>query len=238
MRSNVCVAACVLALWGTSAQQAHAQLDQEFAIWAAVFASAQLFDDAPSPTFWFDAHGRRGDSGTVAIFRPGVGYAFAPWVTLYVGYAWIPEWIDATGERRDEHRIWEQLIFDYHGDQGIWVQSRTRFEQRFANFGTGTAHRFRQLVRLNYRPKEDIPVGIAFWDEVFLGMRAADWAKRGFDQNRAHLGLAIYSKNKPFRTEVGYLNVYVDRQVNRMSHVLAIAFFLSYTGKKPPKWGR
>ena len=229
------IALCVLAVSGATAQEAEAQLDQEFAIWAAVFANAQLYSDAPSPDFWFDAHGRRGEAGTAAIFRPGVGYAFAQWVSLYVGYAWIPEWVDATGERRDEHRIWEQLIFNYRGDQGVWSQSRTRFEQRFANFGDGTAHRFRQLLRVNYRPKEDIPVGIAFWDELFLGMRAASWAQKGFDQNRAHLGLAIYSKNKPFRTEVGYLNVYLNRDVNRMSHVLAVAFFVSYTGKKAPK---
>ena len=38
---------------------------------------------------------------------------------------------------------------------------------------------------------------------------------------------AIYSKNKPFRTEIGYLNVYLNRQPNRMSHVLAITFFVS-----------
>ena len=94
----------------------------------------------------------------------------------------------------------------------------------------------RQLARLNYRPKEDIPVGLAFWDELFLGMAAADWAAKGFDQNRAHLGLAIYSKNELFRTEIGYLNVYLNRQINRMSHVLALTFFVSHTGKKPPKW--
>jgi hypothetical protein len=224
---------CALTLCTVVAREVDAQTDQEFAIWAAVFANAQLFDPAPSPVFWFDAHGRRGELGTVAILRPGVGYAFAPWVSLYAGYAWIPEWLDATGGRRDEHRIWEQLIFDYHGDQGIWVQSRTRFEQRFANFGTGTAHRFRQLVRLNYRPKASVPVGIAFWDEVFVGIQGASWAKQGFDQNRAHLGLAIYS-SKPFRVEIGYLNVYASRQTNRMSHVLGAAFFVGFKGKKHP----
>jgi hypothetical protein len=163
-----------------------------------------------------------------------LGSGVRPWASLYVGYAWIPEWVDATGERRDEHRVWEQLILDYHGDHGIWVQSRTRFEQRFANFGTGTAHRFRQLARLNVRPNESVPVGVAIWDEVFVGIRGASWAKQGFDQNRAHVGLAIYSSNKPFRTEVGYLNVYLSRQTNRMSHVLAIAFFVGFKGKKPP----
>jgi hypothetical protein len=61
--------------------------------------------------------------------------------------------------RRDR----EQLTFDYHSKRGLWFQSRTRFEQRFSNVGSGTAHRFREMVRLNYRPKESVPVGIAFW---------------------------------------------------------------------------
>jgi hypothetical protein len=229
---RVCVYLCALTLVTASAAGAEAQTEQEFAVWAALFATGQVFADQPSPVFWFDGHGRRGEGGTVSILRPGVGYAFAPWVSLWAGYAWVPEWLDATGERRDEHRVWEQLIFDYHGTQGIWVQSRTRFEQRFANFGSGTAHRFRQLVRLNYRPSKDVPVGIAIWDELFLGMHGASWAKQGFDQNRAHVGLAIYSSNKPFRTEVGYLNVYLSRQNKRMSHVLAISFFVGFKGKK------
>jgi len=230
---RLCVCLCVFVVTVASAREVDAQTDKDFAIWTALFATGQVFEDQPSPVFWLDAHARRGDKGTVGLFRPGVGYAFAPWVALWVGYAWIPEWFDATGQRTDEHRVWEQLTLDYHGKQGLWFQSRTRFEQRFSNVGSGTAHRFREMVRLNYRPRESVPVGIALWDELFVGIQGASWAKQGFDQNRAFVGLAIYAFGNLFRTEVGYANVYLSRQPNQLTHVLGITFFVSFKGKQP-----
>jgi hypothetical protein len=224
---------CVATIAVASARGADAQTDEEFAIWAALFATGQVFADQPSPMFWLDVHARRGELGTVAILRPGIGYAFAPWVSLWAGYAWVPAWIDATGHRTDEQRAWEQLIFDYRSKDGLWFQSRSRFEQRFLTGGSGTAHRFRQLLRLNYRPKQSVPVGIAFWDEVFVGIQDATWAKQGFDQNRAFLGLGVYAFEKLFRVEVGYLNVYLSRERNQLAHVLSINFFLSFKGDKP-----
>jgi hypothetical protein len=232
MTRQLLVFLCVVTFVLAAGRHASAQTDKDFAIWAALFATGQVFEDQPSPVFWLDVHARRGDSGTVGILRPGVGYAFAPWVSLWVGYAWVPEWFDATGQRIDEQRVWEQLIFDYRSKLGLWFQSRSRFEQRFSNAGSGTAHRFRQLVRLNYRPKESVPVGIAFLDEVFVGIQGASWAKQGFDQNRVFLGLAIYAFEKRFRVEVGYLNDYLSRQPNRLVHILSINFFLSFKGKK------
>ncbi|MBW2688191.1 MAG: hypothetical protein JRE19_20160, partial [Deltaproteobacteria bacterium] len=53
------------------------------------------------------------------------------------------------------------------------------------------------------------------------------------DQNRAFLGLAIYAFEKRFRTEIGYANVYLSRQPNRLTHVLGFTFFVSFKGKKP-----
>ncbi len=209
------------------ARPTSAQVEHDFEIWAALFATAQVFPEDRGPVFWFDAHARRGSPGTVAILRPGVGYAFASWASLWVGYAWIPRWGDVTGTRRDEQRVWEQVIFDYRGKPSLWLQSRTRFEQRFFDIGNNTAHRFRQLVRLNYRPKKTVPVGTAFWDEVFVGMQGADWAKQGFDQNRGFLGLAIFGPDR-FRVEVGYLNVFVARQDDVMAHVLSINLFYSF----------
>ena len=96
---------------------------------------------------------------------------------------------------------------------------------------SGTAHRFRQFARLNYRPDPLVPVGIAFVDEVFFGIHGAGWAKQGFDQNRAFLGLAVYAFGALFRTEVGYLNVFLSREPNRLAHVLSLNFFVSFGGR-------
>lgn len=216
---------------GTIEGRALAQTESDFGIWGAAFFTGRVFADTPSPAFWLDAHARRDESGTVHILRPGVGLAFASWGSLWLGYAWTPTWLDATAERRDEHRIWEQLTLNCTRVSGLLLQSRSRFEQRFQKGSSGTAHRFRQFVRLNYRPKQRVPVGVAFFDEVFVGIEGAGWAKQGFDQNRAFLGLAVYAFERLFRVEAGYLNVFLSRQPNRLAHVLSLNFFVSYGGR-------
>ena len=94
---------------------------------------------------------------------------------------------------------------------GRLLQSHTRFEQRFQTGSGGTAHRVRQFVRLKYRRQQGAPVGTAFFDGVFVGIEGAGWAKQGFDQNRAFLGLAVYAFEAIFRVEAGYLNVFLLR---------------------------
>jgi len=210
---------------------ASAQTESDFEIWTATFFTGQLFSDTPTPIFWFDAHARRSEVGTVAILRPGVGVALTPWASLWLGYAWTPTWVDATGGLLDEHRIWEQLTLDFRRVPGLLLQSRTRLEQRFRPDSSGTSHRFREFVRVNYRPTQRLPIGIAFFDEVFLGIRGAGWARQGFDQNRAFLGLAIFALEALFRVEVGYLNVFLSRDPNRMAHALSLNFFVSYGGR-------
>lgn len=216
---------------------ASAQTESDFEIWTAAFFTGQLFSDTPTPTFWFDAQARRSEVGTVVILRPGVGVALAPWASLWLGYAWTPTWLDATGALLDEHRVWEQLTLDFRRVSGLLLQSRTRLEQRFQTDSSGTSHRFREFVRLNYRPTQRLPIGIAFYDEVFLGMRGAGWAKQGFDQNRAFLGLAVFALEALFRVEVGYLNVFLSREPNRIVHALSLNFFVSYGGRSrsPPE---
>lgn len=214
------------------AERASAQTPSDFAIWSAVFFTGQLYADEPSPTFWFDGHARRDDAGTVVIMRPAVGGAITPWASLWLGYAWVPTWTDLTGERTDEHRVWQQIIFDANQVPGLTMQSRTRFEQRFRDDFSGAAHRFRQFIRVNYRPSANLPVAIAFWDELFIGMSTAGWAQLGFDQNRAFLGLAVHTADGRLRVEAGYLNVVITREQRALTHVLALNFFVPFKGQK------
>ncbi|MEM8606220.1 MAG: DUF2490 domain-containing protein [Myxococcota bacterium] len=232
MRAQLIGLALALCAALSSAAPAEAQTESDFAIWGALFFTGQVYADSPSPVFWLDVQGRQDDAGTVGLFRPGMGLAFAPWGSLWLGYAWIPTWRSATGERLDEQRVWEQLLLTYRGEQGVLFQSRTRVEQRFLKEASGTAHRFRQFARFNYRPRKRLPVGLAIWDEVFVGIQGATWAKQGFDQNRIFAGLAVYDGTGIFRTEVGYLNVYVSRETNIINHVLSMNFFVTFKGRQ------
>ena len=232
MRLTKIVILSMVVFCATPLSRAGAQTEQDFAIWSALFFTGQVYADSPSPSFWLDVHGRRDDGGTVAILRPGIGLSFTSWGSLWLGYAWVPVWPDGAGERLDEQRVWEQLLLTYRGEAGVLFQSRTRFEQRFSKESSGTAHRFRQFVRLNYRPRQRVPVGIAFWDEVFVGIEGTTWAKQGFDQNRAFLGLAVYAFETLFRVEVGYLNVFLSRETDLLTHTLSLNFFVSFKGRQ------
>ncbi|MGB8329561.1 MAG: DUF2490 domain-containing protein [Polyangiales bacterium] len=209
---------------------ARAQTDQEFGIWGGLFVTGQVRAKAPSLTSWFDAQGRREANSSTVILRPGIGYQIRPWISVWLGYAWVSVFTDATGTRANENRIWEQLTLDYRNIPGLLLQSRTRFEQRFAYGDVG--HRYRQAARLNYQPKSSFPLGLVLWDEVFVGMGGSVRWTDGFDQNRLFVGPAVFAFDGMFRTEVGYQFVYLSREVNRSVHLLVINFFVNLRGKR------
>lgn len=221
--------ALILAGFASASGDVSAQTEQEFQVWAGLFANGQFKADAPSGTTWFDLQARRRSAGTTLIVRPGVGYVIRPWLTVWLGYAWIAEFADANGARSDEHRVWEQLTLDYRSS-GILLQSRTRVEQRFRD--GAVAHRFRQAARFNFQPRESLPLGLVAWDELFLGMVGASWAKRGFDQNRFFVGPAVFAFEGIFRVEVGYQLNYLSRSPKRIEHVLAFNLFVNVRGER------
>ena len=200
----------------------------DFQNWSAVAATGQLRTEAPSERAWFDAHARRGDAGTTVILRPGVGYTFAPWITAWVGYAWIPAFSDTSNERVDEHRLWQQLTLQETVAQGrILLQSRTRLEQRFHESTSSVGFRVREFVRFNYRPQATANVGLAIWDELFIGLNNPGFAVKGYDQNRLFVGPALYT---PYgvRVEAGYLFVHLNRSPeNQLQHVAAVNLFVA-----------
>lgn len=205
---------------------ADAQSDDEFQLWSALLSSGAFQPETPRVGFWFDLHARRGEAGTVVIVRPGVGFEVTDWLSLWVGYAWVPVFTDGVGSR-DEHRLWQQAILKH--STGAWsFQARSRFEQRFSEAGDDVGFRFRQFVRANWQPSESTPVGVAVWDELFLGFNDTDWgAPAGFDQNRLFFG-PFLQMNSWARLEVGYLFAYLRREpVNRVAHTLAINLFVS-----------
>lgn len=73
-----------------------------------------------------------------------------------------------------------------------------------------------QVARFNHQPRESLPLGFVVWDELFLGMTGASWAKKGFDQNRLFVGPAVFAFEGIFRVEVGYPFNYLSRTPNRI----------------------
>lgn len=214
-------------LFSSTPRAAHAQDVQDFQTWSALLGGAKLDNLTPGARLWFDGHVRRGDAGTVLLLRPGLGYQFASWGSAWVGYAWVPVFVDVVSSRIDEQRVWQQLVLS-----GSWLngqlkaQSRTRLEQRFSELSDTVGHRVRQFVRADYRFEKTVFAAVV-WDELFWGLNDAGFAASGFDQNRVFVGPAIHAMDG-LRLEAGYLNVVLHRQ-NRwqMQHVLALNFFVS-----------
>ena len=223
----LCVAIAALALSSLDAPRAEAQTDDEFQLWSGLLGSGAFQPQTPRLAFWFDLHARRGDAGTVLIVRPGLGAEVTDWLSLWVGYAWVPVFIDDVGSV-NEHRLWQQAVLK-HSTGGWSLQARTRFEQRFSEAGDDVGFRLRQFVRANWQPAANTPVGLAVWDEIFIGLNDTDWgAAAGFDQNRLFIG--PFLQMAPWaRLEAGYLFAYLRREpVNRVAHTLAINLFVSF----------
>jgi hypothetical protein len=216
-----------LALVAALAPAAHAQTTRGNAVWAGLLATQDLTPGPRGPSLWLDVHGRREESGTNVLVRPAVGYRIMPWLAVYAGYAWTPSFPD-DAERFDEHRLFEQVIVSHGFAHGLSVQSRSRFEHRFAEGSDEVAHRFRQFVRLGWM-HADHPIGVVVWDELFVGFRGAEWgAASRYDQNRFFVG-PVFRIAPWARVEPGYLLVHLDRANDRFVHAVAVNFFFTGT---------
>lgn len=227
-RRTACALAVATALATGEPLGAIAQDRHEFQLWSSLSGTANT---APLPadlSLWLDLHARRNQPDSVLLVRPGLGVRFFEWMSIHAGYAWVPTIQDETRDAVHEHRIWEQVTFDYRSDFGLWLQSRTRFEQRFSSAGSDVGFRLRQLGRLNWQPSPRVPLGLAVWDELFVGLNETDWGTPGgFDQNRLFLGPFLQMASWA-RFEAGYLLVYLDRGVSDLyAHTLSISLFVA-----------
>ncbi|MEN0064940.1 MAG: DUF2490 domain-containing protein [Myxococcota bacterium] len=208
---------------------ASAQTTQDLAVWTAVLASPDLTDRT---RLWFDGHTRRDAGRFLAIVRPGVGLQFNDAVSGWIGYGWIPS-IPDEGDTTHEHRIWEQLIANLGLGDRASLQSRTRFEQRFAGSGGEVGLRLREFVRFTLPPDQPKRVRLALWDELFVGLNDTDWgAVGGIDQNRLFVGAGLPVSHGG-RVELGLLNVLLPRDDLNVTWVIAANWFPSRQVLRP-----
>ncbi|MCG5053470.1 MAG: DUF2490 domain-containing protein [Myxococcales bacterium] len=218
----------LVCFFGSAAvRSARAETQTEHQIWVASIAQARLRPGS-RVLGWFDLHDRRRDGATVLIVRPGVGYQVAERVSLHVGYAWIPTFVDE-GANRHEHRSWQQLLWTLPAPAGWSFSLRPRLEQRVSLGSDDLGHRARLFVRGAWAPWAESPLLLAVWDELFFQFNDTSWgAQRGFDQNRVFVGLGAPAL-PGMRVEVGYLHVYLQREPDdQVNHNLAVNVFLAY----------
>ena len=240
MRGAVSPGLVVFAVMLLSPVMAAGQTVDDGGAWFSFFAQGDLYeaespDEVEDPLsgrlkWWFDGHLRfLDDTGGFhqSIVRPGLGVAVTENTALWAGYAWI-ETTPVTRETFTEHRIWQQATWsDEFGATGFAL--RSRLEQRFPETGSDVGLRFRQLVRAQQALPQSPRFTLIAWDEAFFHLNDTDWgAETGFDQNRAFAGFGWkQDPDSPWRTEIGYLNQYVDTASgsDRQNHILSVNFY-------------
>lgn len=219
----------LLTWWMFTPNDVQAQSNEEFQQWTAVLSQVRLAEEEVAPALWLDLHSRRGVGQNLLIVRPGVGLHVADWLSLWVGYAWIPRF-PAGLDDTHEHRVWQQGTLTHRPAPGVLLVSRSRLEQRFSDAGSDVGVRFRQFVRGNWQPDGGIPIGLGVWDELFVGFNDTDWgAVGGYDQNRVFVGPFVGIQDWG-RFELGYLWTLLRRGGQDLhQHVLAANLFVSLT---------
>ncbi len=211
----------------------HAEdLLEDSQVWGSITATGTLKPAGEKWRYWLEGVGRFGnDMSTLSqgFVRPALGYALNEHASVWVGYAHIFTDTPFTKNSFDEDRSWQQLLWTRPLGSGTFT-TRARLEQRFADSGSDTASRYRHLFKLA-RPVKTFPnVSAIVSDESFINLDDVDWGPQaGLDQNRAFIGMG-YALSKVVKTEVGYLNQYIDRPTNpnRMSHALAINLLFTF----------
>ena len=216
-----------------SSRNVEAQTVDDTGLWFAALGNGS-FDSLPAESpvlWWFDAHYRlRDDSGgfNQSIVRPGLGLQVTDDQALWAGYAWVRTSPITGLPDFDEHRFWQQWTAAISDDDLRWLH-RSRFEQRWFETGDDVALRWRQMIRSQKILAQCPQWSLIAWDEVFFDLNDTDvGTQAGLDQNRVFLGVG-YKRcaNGPVRTEVGYLNQFINSQgrEDSMNHILSVNFF-------------
>lgn len=164
------------------------------------------------------------DIGSVPI-RVGFGYQINKENSVMLGYLYQYSQPPYAKKDINENRAWEQYQYVNDFKEDGKLQLRTRFEQRTIEEGYGTALRFRQQAKYMYPLAKDWAFVVS--DEIFVNGNTVSWGPvAGFDQNRFFIGPS-YQINKDIRTEVGYQNVFVNKDLvdDQMSHIFAINLY-------------
>lgn len=160
--------------------------------------------------------------------RTAIGYSLSDRATIWAGYTWLPT------QNIGKHYVSQQDVwpaFRYVMPTSLGTLSfRTMVESNFLQ-GSEVRVRPRQMIRFMHPLEAEPRLSLIAWDEFFIRMNTTQYGgQSGFDQNRAFAGLG-WSFNKNVRTEVGYMNQYLDDAThtnNTMRHLIMGSVFLNF----------
>lgn len=236
---------------GVTTVQAYTELGpntkSDFRLWAPVFLTVKL----PSQFLaYMEVNPRIGDDVTnidQLLLRPAIGYQLTDNLSLWQGYAWVGNFNQTPTPHIPsnfvgENRIFQQALYKQQFSSFKFL-ARTRMEERWIDHASGTALRFRQLLRVDVPIPQAPDWAFVAFDEIFVNLNSVDsydevnagYSKgpgAGIDQNRFFLGV-----NKTFTSwlnvDLGYQNQMINNRklegnANLINHVLLLQFWLNF----------
>jgi Protein of unknown function (DUF2490) len=206
-----------------------AEEEHLFGQWTAAFINGKFGKDSPwnylleanlrSSQYPKSFNNNSYDIGSVPL-RIGFGYNIDKENSVMLGYLYQYSQPPSAKFDVNENRAWQQYqnVQDFKEDGKL--QLRTRFEQRTIEEGYGTALRFRQQAKYMYPIVKDWAFVIS--EELFVNCNSVSWGPvAGIDQNRLFIGPS-YQINNDVRIEVGYQNVFINKDLvdDQMNHLI------------------
>lgn len=197
--------------------------EQLFAMWGNVTVNGRFSKDSPW-VYWGDISLRSAQQYSTptdsernmvlgaVVTHDAIGYKFNDNHVVHVGYAFQHSNNPYASQAVNENRAWEQYTYSRPTSMGGF-SSRSRLEQRTVNIehGGNVGVRFRQQLKLSY-PLTD-KWSLVGSDEIFVNANTPGWGPvAGLDQNRVFVGVG-YKFDKVWRTEIGYMNQYINRDL-------------------------
>lgn len=162
------------------------------------------------------------------VARAALGYSLSDRATVWAGYTWVPT--QNIGKPYiSQQDVWPGFRYVLPTERGT-LTFRTLVDMNFLR-GDQVRVRPRQMLRFIHPLAFEPRLSLIGWDEVFVRLNDTPWGgQAGFDQNRAFAGLG-WTFNPNVRTELGYLNQYVDdatHKNNLMSHLILGSIFVNF----------
>ncbi len=203
----------VLTLFLLLAERSALAITNDTQSWSLLTALVNL-DEAKKFAVYMEAQPRVGDNVRTMerlLLRSALVYNFDPQLSVYLGYAWTPTYMNSSYEHdfKDESRVWQQLLYK-HDLLGLSWQHRFRQEQRMIDNVDTVSHRFRYLLRGSLPFDQDATYGLTAYNELFLNLNDTGRGRAtGYDRDRVFIG--PYLKSGIVRYEAGYLGEHARR---------------------------
>jgi hypothetical protein len=203
----------VLALSATATAVPAAELAEDTGAWLQAVAEGSMEFIDPSlknGRVWLEGQSRFDGNWNhwyQGMVRTAVGYSLSDRATIWAGYTWLPTQ-NIGKPYYSQQDVWPAFRYVLPTDVGTFT-FRTMWETNFV-VGNQVRERPRQMIKFMHPMEFEPRLSLIAWDEAFYRVNTTTWGgKSGFDQNRAFAGIG-WTFNKNVRTELGYMNQYLD----------------------------